>query len=467
MYLILGSGLVSYAIANILKDRDQELYIIEKDPKKVRDLLDRGFSVVEGDFFSPSAQVQRVIEKARVSFVMTNHSDINLKLIDHISELNPESYIIARGFSVKDLDELKHNGADVVVIPQAALAEQAINSLDSMERLERVRGIKGALTKGERLGIILHDNPDPDSIASGMALKLIAESRGLSCDILYGGEIGHQQNKVFVNLLNIDLIHIDEFTKYLLRGYDRLAFVDHSSESNTSILPTDIYPNIIIDHHPKMGDFDAAFEDVRTSIGSVSTIMTQYLDDLDIDIDSRLATALMYGIMTDTNYFKRKFSKDDVDAVSILKTKVDPSVLTQIESPTISPDVLDVIGKSVLGREVVSGYVLSNVGYISNRDSLPQAAEFLLNLEGAKTVLVYGMLKDALYISARTKDVKLNLGQAMDKAFGSIGSAGGHMASAAAKIPLGIFGMVDDKEILKSLVGEAIKKMFFRTVGIY
>jgi len=466
MYLILGSGLVSYAIADILKERDQEMFIIEKDPAKVDDLKKRGFNVIEGDFFSTSAQIQRVIEKAKVCFIMTNHGDLNEKAIEHAMEINPDIYIISRGFAIKDLDTLKKAGVDVVIIPQVALAEKAINSLEDMELLERTRKLKGALSKGERLGIVLHDNPDPDAIASGMALKAIAEGRGMESDIMYGGEIGHQQNKVFVNLLNIELIHIDEFTKYLLRGYDRLAFVDHSG-TNTSILPPEIYPDIIIDHHTKTSDAQAPVEDIRTFIGSVSTMMTEYLVEMGVEIDHRLATALMYGIMSDTNYFKRRFSKEDVEAVSVLNAKVDPSVLTQIESPTISPDVLDVIGKSVLGRDVINGYVLSNVGYISNRDSLPQAAEFLLNLEGAKTVLVFGMLKDSLYISARTKDVKLNLGQTMEKAFGNIGSAGGHSASAAAKIPLGIFGMIDDKEILRNLVGEAIKKMFLRSVGVY
>jgi len=370
MYLILGSGLVSYAIADILKERDHDLFIIEKDPNKAKDLNSRGFNAIEGDFFSSSSQVRRVIEGAHVCFIMTNHGDLNEKAIEHAMKLNPDIYIISRGFAVKDLEELKKIGADVVVIPQVALAEQAIKNLENMEVLERSRKLKGALTKGERLGIVIHDNPDPDAIASAIALSAIAEKRGVETDILYGGEIGHQQNKVFVNLLNIELIHIDEFTKYLLRGYDKIAFLDHSG-TNTSILPSETYPNIIIDHHNKAGDVEAPFEDIRTYVGSVSAMMTEYLFDLGVPLDNRLATALMYGVMSDTNYFKRKFSKEDVEAVSLLKEKVDPSVLTQIESPTISPDVLDVMGKSVLGRDVISGYVLSNVGYITNRDSLP------------------------------------------------------------------------------------------------
>jgi nanoRNase/pAp phosphatase (c-di-AMP/oligoRNAs hydrolase) len=82
-------------------------------------------------------------------------------------------------------------------------------------------------------------------------------------------------------------------------------------------------------------------------------------------------------------------------------------------------------------------------------------------------VVVFGVLNDALYVSARTRDIKINLGQTLEKAFGSIGSAGGHLSAAGARIPLGIFGMIDDKEILKNLAGEAVKKMFLKAVGIY
>jgi nanoRNase/pAp phosphatase (c-di-AMP/oligoRNAs hydrolase) len=467
MYLLLGCGVVGYAIAASIHDKGEDLAIIERDPKRVKDLSEKGFSVIEGDYLSKSAPVKQAITQADIIIIATAGSEDNIKILSHVRSINPYAFILARGFNVKDVDAMKAQGAGIVVIPQVAMAEMMLQQLARVERIERAKRLARTFKKGERLGIIVHDNPDPDAIASAMALKLLAGNAGMNADILFGGEVGHQQNKVFVNLLGVELIHIDEFNKYLIRGYDRLALVDLSSDANTSILPSDIAPEIILDHHPKTVSYSTRVEDIRPGVGSVSSMLVQYLIDFGVVPSPQLATALIYGVMTDTNNFRRRISTEDVEAVAWLQGRVDREMLTKIENPTISPDVLDVIGKAVLGRDIVNGYVMSNVGYISNRDALPQAADYLLNLEGVTTVLVFGVLNDALYISARTKDIKLNLGQTLEKAFDSIGSAGGHVSAAGARIPLGIFGMIDDKEILKNLAGEAVKKMFLKAVGIY
>lgn len=467
MYLILGVGIVGHAIAMNIKGRANELVLVEKDPKKVKGLIKNGFTAIEGDFLLPSKQIRRYMEQASIIFIMTSNSDVNKKVLKYVHGLNPYAFVIMRTTNPADANKLKGSGVGAVIVPQVAIVGQIMNELGTFEHIDRVRTLKRGLKQGERLGIIVHDNPDPDAIASALALQTIAEKQGVSSDILYGGNIGHQQNKVFVNLLGINLLRIDDYNKYLLRGYDRLAFVDLGSDANTSILPLDTTPDIIIDHHPKTSDYSLSVEDIRSHIGAVSTMLTEYLIDFGCDVTSRMATALLYGIMTDTDNFRRRISREDIEAVAWLQDKADQEMLNKIVNQTISPDVLDVIGKAILGRDVLNGYVISNVGYISNRDSLPQAADFLLSLEGATTVLVFGMLNESLYISARTKDIKLNLGQTMEKAFGTIGSAGGHVSSAGARIPLGIFGMIDDKEILKNLSGEAVKKMFLKAVDMY
>lgn len=466
MYLVLGCGIVGYAIAESLRQRGKEPIIVEMDADRAKELAEMDFNVIEEDFFSASTQVRRNVERSDVMFFVSTDIGLNKRALKYVRSINPEAYTIVRGMDNQDVEDLKKDGAGAVIIPQAALAELALKKLNDAERHERMLNLSRRIPKGGRVAIVMHDNPDPDAIASSMALKMIVEHLGATADIAYGGEIGHQKNKVFVNILDVDLLHIDEYNKYLLRGYDIIAFVDHSSESTTSILPLDTTPDIIIDHHQSTLDYPDSFKDIRSSIGAVSTMMCEYLDDFEIPVDSDMATALVYGIMTDTNMLKRGISKEDVSAISQLQPLLDQEKLSQFENPSIEPEVMDVIGKSIMGREVVSGYIFSNIGHISNRDSLPQAADYLLNLEGVNTVLVFGILNDSLHISARTKDIKLNLGQAMDKAFSDIGSAGGHVSSAGARIPLGIFGIIDDKEILKNLAGEAIKKKFLKTVGV-
>jgi len=106
------------------------------------------------------------------------------------------------------------------------------------------------------------------------------------------------------------------------------------------------------------------------------------------------------------------------------------------------------------------------VGFIKERDTLPQAADHLLKLEGVSVVLVYGLSADVVHISARNKDIRINLGDAMKNAFGDIGEAGGHPTAAAAKINLGLLGSSRDKESLLKLAEEAITYRFLKEVGI-
>ena len=113
-----------------------------------------------------------------------------------------------------------------------------------------------------------------------------------------------------------------------------------------------------------------------------------------------------------------------------------------------------------------SGYLFSNVGYIRNRDALPQAADILIHLEGVNTALVYGISDQNIVMSARNKDIRLHLGNVMAEAFGQIGEAGGHATMAAAMIPLSYFSMVKEKENLLDLIIDPILKRFSNIVGL-
>jgi nanoRNase/pAp phosphatase (c-di-AMP/oligoRNAs hydrolase) len=141
------------------------------------------------------------------------------------------------------------------------------------------------------------------------------------------------------------------------------------------------------------------------------------------------------------------------------------NLLQRIETPPMSPDTLDVLGRAVQFREVYGSHLLSGVGFIGERDMLPQAADFLMQLEGITTVMVFGIMEDVIYISARSSDVRVNLGEAMERAFGRQ-NAGGHPYMAGGQIKLGIFGSVEDQDALLKLARDAIRKQFFKVVGI-
>jgi nanoRNase/pAp phosphatase (c-di-AMP/oligoRNAs hydrolase) len=135
-------------------------------------------------------------------------------------------------------------------------------------------------------------------------------------------------------------------------------------------------------------------------------------------------------------------------------------------SPSLSQETLDVLGKAIRNRKIKSGYLFTDVGYIRNRDALPQAADLLISLEGVNTALVYGISDEAVVMSARNRDVRLHIGNVLREAFGDIGDAGGHPNMAAATIPLQYFSRVKDKEELLTLIMDPLIARFAALVGL-
>ncbi len=277
--------------------------------------------------------------------------------------------------------------------------------------------------------------------------------------------IGHHETRAFVNLLDIPLVHI---INGVMNNYSIIALVDCNTPGKNNSLPPDTKINIVVDHHPlpENVELDADLVDIRPDVGAASTMMTRYVQELDFELSSNLATALLYGIRTDTGEFKRNTSSADLTAAAFLYGSVDKDLLAQIETPSMSSEAMDVLGVAIRNKKIEGSYLISNAGFIHDRDTLPQAADYLLKLEGISTVLVFGITEDRIVVSARSKDIRINIGDIIQKAFGEIGSAGGHQKTAAAQIPLGMYSGVKDKAILMKLTEEAVTRRFLAAVGM-
>jgi nanoRNase/pAp phosphatase (c-di-AMP/oligoRNAs hydrolase) len=345
-------------------------------------------------------------------------------------------------------------------------AEAPSRELPFPQRARRLHDLLGGWEG--TLGIVTHTNPDPDSISSAMALSAIAadaSNNRLRCRILYGGNIGHQENRAFVNLLDINM---ERITPPVLTECRYLALVDSSVPGVNNELPKNTPVHIIIDHHKngEATELKADFADVRNDIGATASIMVQYLRELGITVNKKVATALLYGIRADTRDFRRNVTPSDLTLAAYLLPLTDQDLLEKITSPAVSQETLDVLGSAIRNRKIRSGYLFSTVGYVRNRDALPQAADLLINLEGVNTALICGIGDSSIYISARNKDIRLHIGNVLSEAFGDIGDAGGHPNMAAATIPLTYFSLVKTKEDLLTLVLDPILRKFMRVVGL-
>lgn len=317
----------------------------------------------------------------------------------------------------------------------------------------------------ESMAVVCHDNPDPDCIASALALRSVASHAGVEeIDVLYGGEVSHQQNRAFVNLLEVGLT---EFESADLESYDVIGFVDHSVKGENNPVPEDASIDFIIDHHPPENGVDARFIDIREEFGATTTILVEYLRELGVTPDTDVATALLFAIRAETLEYLRGTTEMEYEASKFLHRYADSELLRRMTEPAFTPETLDTIGEAILEREVRASALVAGVGVINERDALPQAADYLMRLEGVSTVLVFGIVGEQIEASARSKDSRVNLDRVMRDAFADVGSAGGHRNMAGAQVPLGVFSeLAETDEKMIELVSGTVKKRFFDEMNL-
>jgi nanoRNase/pAp phosphatase (c-di-AMP/oligoRNAs hydrolase) len=316
--------------------------------------------------------------------------------------------------------------------------------------MEPAQELTGLLASGEELTIVCHNNPDPDCLASAFALGRIAVAAGIDeHHILYSGDISHQQNRAFVNLLDIDLQPFDPDAVQNRPEGSLLAFVDHAVPGANNRVPDGTPVDIVIDHH-RTEAIDARFVDHREQVGATATILTEYVRALEIPMDSALGTALLFAIRRETLGFLRGTTGDEYDAARWLHDHADGSLLRTLSTPSVTGATVDAIADAISNRTVRGAVLITGIGRTSERDALPQAADYLATLEGVETVIVFGVVDDGIHISARSTDSRVHIGTVLDSAFADVGSAGGHREMAGGEVPLGIFAdyTTDDTQLL-------------------
>jgi nanoRNase/pAp phosphatase (c-di-AMP/oligoRNAs hydrolase)/uncharacterized UPF0146 family protein len=462
-YAILGCGSVGYAVAEELTEQGMDVLILDEDESRVEALRDQDLNARMADIRTPEAA--EAVADRDVVFVLSSTIGVNREAIASIRDGGGEQFIVARASDPVSGEELSEAGADIVINPSEVIAESALRALETRELEHRAERLTEVITGTDgTLAVVTHANPSPDSIASAMALEAIAETLGVDADIVYFGDIGHQENRAFANLLEVGLVGLDDPVE--LAAYGTIALVDHSAGDATVEHDVDIH----IDHFEADAEFEAGFSDVRTNVSATSTILTKYVQEFDIRPTEALATALLYGIRDETLDFKRDTTPADLTAAAYLYPFADHDVLEQVESPSMSPETLDVLAEAIQNREVRGSHLVSNAGFVSERDALAQAAQHLLDLEGITSTAVFGIADDTIYLAARSKDIRMNIGNVLGEAFGDSGEAAGHSTQAAVEIPLGIFTGVetseDNRETLLALADEAVKGKLFDAMGV-
>ncbi|MUV88968.1 bifunctional oligoribonuclease/PAP phosphatase NrnA [Halapricum sp. CBA1109] len=328
-----------------------------------------------------------------------------------------------------------------------------------------VSTLRELLESAGSLTIVCHNNPDPDCLASALALGRIAAAAGIDeRRILYSGTISHQQNRAFVNLLDIDLQPFDRGAVVDRADDELLAFVDHSVAGGNNEVPDGTPVDIVLDHHPAE-NIEARFVDHRPELGATATILTEYVTELDVEIDTTLATALLFAIRRETLGFLRGTTPAEYAAAGNLHETADRDLLRKLSTPSVSGVTVDAIADAIENRFVTGAVLITHVGRTSERDALPQAADYLATLEGVETAIVFGIVEESIHLSGRSTDPRIHMGDVLAGAFEDVGSAGGHREMAGGEVPLGIFAGYEDDQLV-DIVEQVVTARLIGTLNL-
>jgi nanoRNase/pAp phosphatase (c-di-AMP/oligoRNAs hydrolase) len=332
-----------------------------------------------------------------------------------------------------------------------------------------------AAAKGAHLLVALRGHPDPDGIACALAQAHIAARLGVAhTTIGYCHELSHRENRALVKLLGLELKKIRSV--HDAGKVDYLALVD-SLDLDPDLTDTaGIEVLTIVDHHKPTTPPKARFVDLRLDAGATATMFVEYIEelaplDVEIEEDRKLATALMHGLSTDTDDFMLARAAD-FQAAARLAEVCDRDLLADLNRRLIAPSAMDVISRSLSSLNVRRNFAMAGVGFVSeaDRDTIAQAADFLVRREDIDTVVVYGVVGDrTIEGSLRTHSPSVDPAAWLEQAFGhdDKGRAygGGRRDKGGFRIPIGFLGRSTDRTQLWTLVEHAMRTALLRQLG--
>lgn len=298
--------------------------------------------------------------------------------------------------------------------------------------------------------ILTHDNPDPDSISSAIALKfLLYKVMGIKSKVAYGGIIGRAENRAMVRLLKLRMYPL---SKIRIKHYDAVALVDTQPDTGYHSLPKGVPLTLVIDHHPLRKTTKAKHIDVRPNIGATATILTEYLLKSELEIPVNIATALYYGISSETQALGREASKDDIKAYLALFPKINNRLLSKIEHPKLPREYFDILKKAIQNAKSYRNIMWSSLGDVDTPDFVAQIADKLLMHERIAWSLSMGRFDEQLWISLRTTNVKAKAGKLVKRLVGKMGKSGGHDMVAGGQVDCKGMSVYGYEELEKNIV---------------
>lgn len=331
---------------------------------------------------------------------------------------------------------------------------------DHLANLRRVTEIRELLETRERIAILLQPDPDPDGIACGVALRALLGRKSTTTPLVSFGAVKRPENRAMVAAIGVEVRTV---TPAELEEYDGLALVDVQPTVFGESAPARLLSvDVVIDHHPERSGYDARIRDIRPSYGATSTILTEYVRAAGVEVRPKLATALLYGIKSDTQLLGRETSGRDIQSFAFLHALHSPALLRRIERPALPLDGLRALGRSLARTRVENGIHMLVLGRV-REDVIPQVADLGLQAEGAEWSVAAGIVGGDLVFSVRNVGYVRAAGEVVRAVVEGLGVGGGHRTMAKGIIPLKAFRKTYGNAE-KATIQKALHEAFVRAI---
>lgn len=434
------SELVVRLLQQVLPPTFDVDFLVESRPL-ARRLHDAGIQVVAGDPRKVDTYVKAEVNPTTCVIVEDSGRQGLRHQLDAIRNAGSTLlYVISEPRAEAGKQAIKRQDALRLVFPELGFLSMAeliggplVTEVSRSLTRARVQQYQRYLNDAERVLILMHNDPDPDALASGLALRNLLRRTKATAILGALQGVTRPENLRMANLLDI---HVEIVNAETIKSFDRVAMVDVQPHYFGGLIDR---VDLVIDHHPQQGGYAAMFRDIRQDYGSTCTILTEHLRAVDVNISERTATAMLYAIKSDTLFFNRQANRVDLEAFSFLYPLADAAMIRKMEGAEITMERLAYVTKAqqsgVLSDQVFAAFL----GVLPREDFVPYVADFLLQLEDVKWTIVAGIVNDQLVVSVRNLGYTRNAGELVRRIFSELGSAGGHRAMAKAVVPVQAF----------------------------
>lgn len=289
-----------------------------------------------------------------------------------------------------------------------------------------------ACIKHKHVFIQTHNFPDPDAIASAFGLQQLFAQKGIESTICYKGRIDRSSSARMVEELSIRIVELEEMED--MKEDAEIVLVD-SQKGNANTIDLPGSEILCVDHHPTFEKAEYEYSDIRPEVGACASIIASYYFENEIEMDVRVATALIYGIKVDTANLTRGVSDLDLTMFYQIYHKANMDLIKRLEMNVLKMQDLNAYARAISTIRICGRICFANTGANCPEPLIASISDFMLALDEISMSVVYSLKADGIKISVRSANIRLNAGKITNEALRGIGNGGGHENMAGGFIP--------------------------------